>query len=118
MIELSGGEVFAILISLLAFVVGIINLVRTGKPATWDAGLVAQLEMKQRDREWMEKLEKAYQSAGTQQQAVLDSVVGVLRLVVRTTPFKADDSVLKLLEDVQTPGIPADATPEVKAAAD
>lgn len=111
------GDLISISVGLIGMVGGIIAVViasvRSGKPQQIDAGVVARIEAAQQNREYVDKLERAYQLAGADKRAMFDGVVGILAGLAAFTPIKSDDAALKLLQDVKTPGVPVEVPPIV-----
>ena len=109
MVELSAGELVAIVVALAAFVLGLVAYIRANPgitPVALDSEVVRRLEEQQRDREHMDRLERAYQSNSAVMQKSFESVIAGLRFVAPLTPAKSDDAALKFFEDIQTPGAP------------
>ena len=69
-----------------------------------DARLTEQVNTAHNDREWIERLERAYALGGMQSTRAVDALAGVLSNIAPLTGLKLDDAVLKLLRDVQKPG--------------
>lgn len=118
MIELSGGDVFAILIGLAALIVGLVAFFRAhpnATPAALDTETARLLTERQKDREWVERLERAYQNNSATQQRMFDTFAAALRFIAPLTPIKSDDIAANLLTDIQQPGEPI--LPESKASA-
>jgi hypothetical protein len=72
--------------------------------ASVDTQLVAAVEERHSDREYIDSLEKAYAAAGNAYKTALDATVSVLQTIAPLTPLKVDDAALNLLRDIQTPG--------------
>lgn len=71
-----------------------------------------ELDARRANRELMAFWERAYQETGAMNKQVLDAALGFLKLIAPLTPLKTDDSAVRLLEDIQTPGAPVEpATP-------
>lgn len=105
-VSLDLGDIFSILVGLAGLVFGIVALVitavRSGKSA--DAGVTAEFERRQRDREWMERNERAYQLASEERKQMFQFVTGALDLFSRLSPWKGDDALTRLLKDIEKPG--------------
>jgi hypothetical protein len=69
-----------------------------------DARLTTQVRAAHEDREWIERLEKAYALGGLQAKTAIDALAGVLSNIAPLTGLAVDDEALKLLRDVQKPG--------------
>lgn len=111
MVELSAGELVAIVVALAAFVYSLITYVRANPgvtPGALDGEVARRLEEQQRDREHMDRLERAYQSNSAVMQKAFESVIAGLRFVAPLTPAKSDDAALAFFEDVQKPGAPVE----------
>ena len=109
MIELSSGEVLGIVLGVIAFVISIIAFVRANPqatPAAVDTEVTRRLDEQRRDRENMDRLERAYQQNSVAQQQLFNTVIAALRFVAPLTPITSDDAALALLEDVTVPGAP------------
>lgn len=85
----------------------VVQVVRS-KPLQADNTLVRELEKRQLDREYMDRLERAYQEGNRQIKAVVDTLASGLRFVAPYTPIKADDALGGFLDDIRTPGAPND----------
>lgn len=112
MLELSSGEVLSIVLGVAAFVLALVAFMRANpkaSPSQVDAEVTRRLDEQRRDRENMDRLERAYQSNSTAQQQLFLSTITALRFVAPLTPMKSDDAVLALLEDITVPGAPAEA---------
>lgn len=72
--------------------------------ASIDTRLTQQVATAHGDREWIERLEKAYQFGGLQNTRAIDALAGVLANIAPLTGLKVDDAVLNLLQDIQSPG--------------
>lgn len=117
MIELSTGDAFAILLGLVSLIVGIVAFFRAhpnATPAALDTEAARLLSERQRDREWVERLERAYQNNSATQQRMFDSVAAALRFIAPLTPIKADDIASNLLTDIQQPGNPIPPEPQTQ----
>lgn len=84
-------------------------LILRSKPQDVDASLSEKLDQKQRDRDFMDRLERAYQDSNRQKQATIDTMASLFRLIAPYTPIKSDDAVGRFLDDIRTPG--ADTNP-------
>lgn len=104
------GNVVLVAVAAISLVVSLISLVvtavKTNNPRGLDAGVVHQIEMRQRDREALDRIEAAYQQAGTMQRDVVNILTSLLKTIAPLTPMKADDALAGLLADIQTPGVP------------
>ena len=78
------------------------------KPLQADKTLARELEKRQLDREYMDRLERAYQEGNRQLKAVVDTFASGLRFVAPYTPIKVDDMLGGFLDDIRTPGAPGD----------
>lgn len=112
-LSLTIGEVLGIVVGLAALGVAI------GK-TLWDANqnpggasvderLTDRVNSAHTDREWVMKLEHAYELGQGQAKTAIDALTSVLQTIAPLTPLKVDDAALSLLKDVQTPGAMAQA---------
>jgi hypothetical protein len=112
-LSLTLGEALAILVgtlgALLAFGKILWDANQNPNGASVDTQLVAAVEERQSDRDYIESLEKAYAAAGNAYKTALDATVSVLQTIAPLTPLKVDDAALNLLRDIQTPGFTAQA---------
>lgn len=109
MIELSAGEVFAIVIAFGAFVFGIVAFLRANPqatPAAVDTEVTRRIAEMQANRELVDKMERAYQQNNEMQRRLFDLFAGGLRLVAPLTPITSDDVAADLLTDIQKLGQP------------
>jgi hypothetical protein len=93
-----------IVVGIIALIVAIAAFLRANPnatPAALDAELVRLLAERQADREWVGRVEVAYQTSGQFQRDALDTVTSVLRAVAPLTPGLTDDALLKLLDDIR-----------------
>jgi hypothetical protein len=97
---------FEIILAVLFAVVTVLIALRTGGPQKADETLVAQLERVQKEREYMDRLERSYRDASATQQRVIDVLAGTLNTLAPAIPGKADSAVAALLQDIRTPGAP------------
>lgn len=77
------------------------------KPSQWDSSLSLQLQQRQENRDYMDKMERAFQQTSIGNQRTIESLTGLIRLIAPMIPIKADTALVEFLEDVQTPGAPA-----------
>ena len=112
MLALSSGEVLAIIVGIAAFIVSIVAFMRANPqatPAAVDTEVTRRLDEQRKDRENMDRLERAYQQASAAQQQLTTSFIAALRFAAPLTPIKSDDAALALFEDIVVPGAPEDA---------
>lgn len=86
---------------LLMVVIGVVLAVRGGKSA--DVAIVERLHSTQNNREVMDRLERAYQTANRMQIDALSQIIG---MIAPLTPFKSDDALAGFIDDIKTPGKP------------
>ncbi|MEO0594761.1 MAG: hypothetical protein AAF126_01485 [Chloroflexota bacterium] len=99
---------FAIaILATIAIVIGVIDLyVRLGdKPAS------EKVEEFQQERGVISTLEEAYAGSADGFRLVFDNATDGLEALSRFTVIKVDDSIAKVLRDIQEPGAPAKDTP-------
>lgn len=111
---LSSADLIAIVLALVGLIVGIAAFLRAhpnATPAALDAEVVRLLAERQADREFVGRLERAYQTSGTFQKQALDTLAGALRVLAPLTPVKTDDALAKLLDDILTPDAEGDTQP-------
>lgn len=68
-----------------------------------DEKATTEVDARRNDRELIAFWEQAYQTTTAANRQVLDTTVGIIKLFAPMTSIKVDDSLLKLLEDIQTP---------------
>jgi hypothetical protein len=110
-LSLTLGELIGILFGAGALMVGIGKILwdanqNPGGPSV-DARLTQQVNTAHADREWIERLERAYALGGMQSTRAVDALAGVLSNIAPLTGLKTDDAVLNLLRDIQKPGMEA-----------
>lgn len=105
-LELTLGELIGILTGAgaLAFAIG--KALWDGNQPDLDQAISTEVDAAHSDREWIEKLERAYALNGLQAKTTIDALAGVLSNIAPLTGFKADDALLALLRDIQKPGAP------------
>jgi len=110
-LSLTLGELLSILIGSAVLLGGIGKILwdgnQPGQPGI-DARLTTQVGAAQADREWIDRLERAYALGGISSKAAIDALTGVLANIAPWTPIKVDDAVLRLLKDVQQSGVQAE----------
>lgn len=107
---LEPDAILGIVVGIVALVVAIAAFLRANPnatPAALDTEVARLVAEKQSDREWVTRVETAYQTSGQFQRQALETVAGVVRILAPLTPGKADDALDKLLDDIQTPGEPS-----------
>ena len=108
-LSLTLGELIGIVFGAGAPMVGIGKILwdgnQPGQP-TIDQRLTQRVDTAAADREWIERLEKAYALGGLQAKTAVDALAGVLTNIAPLTGIKVDDAALRLLKDIQTPGSP------------
>jgi len=137
-LSLTLGELLSILIGSAVLLGGIGKILwdgnQPGQPGI-DARLTTQVNTAHADREWIDRLERAYALVGVLSnvapltplkvdesvprlsKAAIDALVGVLTNIAPLTPIKVDDAVLRLLKDVQQAGEQAEEIIEQPAPA-
>lgn len=109
--SLTIGELIGIVLGLGALGVAVGKILwdgnQPGQP-TVDQRLTARVDVAHSDREWIERLERAYMLGGSNTQRLVDAFTGVLTNVSPLTGVKVDDALLRLLKDVQQPGQPTE----------
>ena len=76
-----------------------------------DAALTRRVQDSQADRDWMFKIERAYDLSNERTHKTLEAVVGMLSNIAPLTKFQVDDALLALLKDIQKPGAPVVTPP-------
>jgi len=97
-----------------ALILGVIAFMRAHPDATpqqFDENTAARLAELQLNRDFMARLETAYQQQNTVFQGAFNTLTEFVKLVAPLTPIKSDDELSKFLGDVKTPGDPAAPIP-------
>jgi hypothetical protein len=94
--------------ALLLALVAVILAIRKGTPT--DKALAAALEGLQANREAMSKYETFVAEREQTTRQIIESFVGIIKIVAPLTPILSDDELAKLGEDVLTPGAPTAAS--------
>ena len=110
-VTLTQGELIGIVIALLAFAVGAGKILWDANQtpggatlATVDTRITDRVDQAHSDREWVDRLERAYTLGGMQTKAAIDALTSALSAIAPMTPLKVDDAALRLLKDIQTRG--------------
>lgn len=106
MIELSVGDVLSILLGMLAFMVSVYALAKSDKGKGLDNGVMLRIDQMQANRDYMDKLERAYESANVAQRLAFDRFSSLVKTVAPYTPMVSDDAIARFLEDVKAKGDP------------
>lgn len=105
---LSSGDIVAILIGLIGAGFGLAAFFRAhpnATPAQVDTAAAERIDALHQNRDYMERLERAYQASNEANRRALDLSVSVLRFIAPLTPgIKTDDAAAGFLSDIQTPG--------------
>lgn len=96
------GTVVALVISIVAF----LRAHPDATPAAVDTEAALRLQELQHNREFVARLEQAYQQQSVVFQGAFDTLTSLFKLIAPLTPIKTDDAVSGLLEDIQKPGDP------------
>lgn len=75
-------------------------------PQQLDENTSARLAELQLHRDFMTRLEQAYQQQNTVFQGAFDTVTALVKTIAPLTPIKTDDELGKFLDDVKEPGDP------------
>lgn len=115
------GELIGITFGLGAFLLAVGKILwdwAQGRVTNPDDALTAQIQSRQQDRDWMDKMEKAYERSGNAVHKALETVTGVLATVAPvTSSIKVDDALLAFLKDLQQKGAPVPEPVPVAATA-
>lgn len=107
-LSLTLGELLGILFGAGALMVGIGKILWDANQnpggASIDTRVAERVESAHSDREWVEKLERAYELGQGQVKVLTDAFTKILVTVAPLTPLKVDDAALSLLQDIQQPG--------------
>lgn len=98
------GLAIVVVVAAVLFVVWLVA--RQPSAAQADALVQAQIEALQGNRQAMAALEKAHTEANATVRQTLYVLEKLAGAVSPLTPIRADDALLKLLRDIQTPGAP------------
>lgn len=106
--QVTGGEPVVSLsttdLLILVFGVALLVFQVARKPQQADSNLVLRLSQLENNREWMDRMERAYQQSRAHERMAFDTIASLFRLVAPITPFKGDDATARLMQDIQTPG--------------
>jgi len=106
-------SVFEILLSVLVTAVIVLLVLRRDGPKKADDTLTLQLQMHQNNRDYMERQERMFRELSTSHQQMITLAGRALEIVAPLTPIKSDDAAARYLDDIRTPGPPAEQpTPE------
>ena len=106
MIELSVGDVISLIVGLLAFVMSVYALAKSDKGKGLDNGVMLRIDQLQKDREYMDKLERAYESAHATNRLAFDKLSMVIKTIAPYTPIMSDDAIGRFLDDIKVKGDP------------
>lgn len=113
-LSLTLGELIGIVVGLGALGVGLGKILWDANQnpggASVDTRLTERVDIARNDREWIERLERAYALGGLQSKTAIDALTSVLTTIAPLTGLKADDALLRILKDVQQPGANVDVT--------
>lgn len=90
-----------------SLVIDVITLAaKRASPQEIDTTVVNRLQMLQDNREAMDRVERAYQSANRQIQVAFDTLAQTVRFIAPFTPIQSDNKLADVLADIQQPGAP------------
>lgn len=104
MIELSVGDVISIVAGLVALLVSVYALAKSDKGKGLDNGVMLRIDQLQANREYMEKLERAYESGNVAQRVAFDKLSTLIKTIAPYTPIMSDDAIARFLDDVKVKG--------------
>lgn len=90
-----------------SLVIDLITLAaKRASPQEMDTSVVNRLQQLENNREAMDRIERAYQSANRQVQVAFDTLAQTVRFIAPLTPIQSDNKLAEVLTDIQTPGAP------------
>lgn len=90
--------------ALIVALVAVVLAIRKGTPA--DKAIAATLEELRNNREAMGRYETIVAEREATTRQLIESFVGIIKIVAPLTPWLSDDELAKLGEDILTPGAP------------
>ncbi len=90
--------------ALILAAVAVVKAVSSG--GNVDQSITVQLELVQSNREAMAAYERQYAESSFTNREFMNMMAGVIRSIAPITPFKSDDALSGILEDIRTPDEP------------
>jgi hypothetical protein len=97
-------DVLQIGVPIVSLLVAVAAWIRKGNVQQADQSATIWLQQHRADRDYMEKLERAYEQSNETQRKMFDTFASTIKVISPYTPFGFDDEASKFMADMQQRG--------------